>query len=116
MLQILYVTSLGFSRASLLLQLIRLAPTPQMRRVFWGLFAFSVSFALSSFLTHVFICLGHPSLFWLSKEPSKDVKEGRCLNYPKLQIVVGLWKRYDGDTWKSTHETGLSRLLESILQ
>jgi hypothetical protein len=85
----LYILSVGFSRASLLLQLVRLAPTMWMRRAFWVLLVFSACLTLAAFLSHALICLGQPWLFWSSKDFASDVREGHCIPYPTLQFVFG---------------------------
>ncbi|KAI5857007.1 hypothetical protein BZA05DRAFT_433680 [Tricharina praecox] len=89
-LHILYILSLGFSRSSLLLQLIRLAPTPRLRKAFWFLFGFSTCFTLAAFLSHALICKTKPYLFWESKDPTADVRTGRCISYGTLQLVMGV--------------------------
>lgn len=84
-----YILSLGFTRASLLLQLVRLAPTHRMRVIFWTLLGASGTFTIAAFFSHVFICKMDPSRFWLSPDPKGDAALGICIDYVLLQESVG---------------------------
>ncbi|KAI5853309.1 hypothetical protein BZA05DRAFT_435735 [Tricharina praecox] len=54
--QISYCVCLGFARASLLLQLLRLAPSPKMRRFYWTLFALNALVTVITLSISVFKC------------------------------------------------------------
>ncbi|KAI5858070.1 hypothetical protein BZA05DRAFT_441351 [Tricharina praecox] len=81
----LYVVTLGFSRASILLQITRLVPMSRMRLVIWCIFGFSVSFSIAVFFASVFVCW--PITYaWAPPAARGD----RCVNFPLLQMVMAV--------------------------
>lgn len=85
-----YITSLAMSRFSLLLQLIRLAPSPRSRIFIWVLFGVSGTFGVLAFFLQAFQCSTHPSSFWKSfekLETSHD-NEKTCVDFISIQVYT----------------------------
>ncbi|KAI5848001.1 hypothetical protein BZA05DRAFT_117567 [Tricharina praecox] len=82
---ILYILGLGFARASLVLQLIRLAPSYRMCTVFWVIFGFTATCTTLFVFLHTFLCGIHPQMFWMNTGGSNG-----CLDYFTLQSSYGV--------------------------
>ncbi|KAI5848352.1 hypothetical protein BZA05DRAFT_95452 [Tricharina praecox] len=83
---LLYLTSLAFARASLLLQLLRLTPSVQWRMVFWTIFGITATFSVTAFFLHAFVCGRDPSQFW---DVEMYFSKNQCMDYFQLQTAVG---------------------------
>ncbi|KAI5799058.1 hypothetical protein EDC01DRAFT_628905 [Geopyxis carbonaria] len=85
---IFYVLSLGFTKASLLLQLLRLTPSDRMRLIIWVLFGVTTAFTVSATMASILNCVP-PKYGWEQMDPTKMFTvEGKCLDYPSLQYAI----------------------------
>lgn len=84
----LHIISLGFIKASLLLQLTRFAPSQRMKLMIWSIFAFSGLFTLGGWLAMLFICQPM-SYFWEKVDPTKNAK-GSCGNFSKTMDITAV--------------------------
>ncbi|CUS10527.1 unnamed protein product [Tuber aestivum] len=83
--QILYVVVMTFTKASLLLLLIRLVQNRGMSIVVWSIFGFMGAFAMASFWASVFHCTP-PSYAW--EQMDRESLEGSCGNLKAQQYWV----------------------------
>ncbi|TGZ76211.1 hypothetical protein EX30DRAFT_345075 [Ascodesmis nigricans] len=81
--------SLGFTRASILLQVLRLAPTSKLRRILQGLLILSTIFTIITLFSHILICGAQPSLYWTTVKAITGEKP--CMPYFRLQQVTSAW-------------------------
>ncbi|RPA90572.1 hypothetical protein L873DRAFT_431643 [Choiromyces venosus 120613-1] len=84
--QILYIVVMTFTKASLLLLLIRLVRNRRMSILIWSIFGFMGAFAFASFWATVFTCTP-PSYAWNKMDETRPHK-GRCGNFKALQYWV----------------------------
>jgi len=84
--QILYVVVMTFTKASLLLLLLRLVQNRRMLIVVWSIFGFMCAFAMVSFWASVFHCTP-PPYAW-NRMDKVGSHKGSCGNFKALQYWV----------------------------
>lgn len=84
--QILYVVVMSFTKASLLLLLLRLVKNRRMLTVVWSIFGFMCAFAMVSFWASVFHCTP-PPYAWKGVDRAGTHK-GSCGNFKALQYWI----------------------------
>ncbi|KAH8151373.1 uncharacterized protein LAJ45_04575 [Morchella importuna] len=84
--QILYLISLGFTKASLNLLLLRLSPTDRIIKLTWTIFAITTAATISMLMASIFQCT--PIHYgWERMNPMSTVK-GTCVGYALLQYSI----------------------------
>lgn len=84
--QVLYIISLGFTKASLSLLLLRLSPTDRVLKLTWTIFAITTAAAVAMLMTSIFQCT--PIHYgWERMNPMSTLK-GSCVRYMSLQYSI----------------------------